>query len=400
MTTFERLLGKADQCVKCGLCLPHCPTYRLNRNEGDSPRGRISLIQAWVGGQVESVALEQHLDRCLGCRACESICPSGVKYGELIDGIRAADPRSESLLKSLLLGMATSLPYLPATEKLLRLHQKSGLAGLVSRIGPSKIRRLQNLLSPLEATPQLLPLYPAMNQRLARVGLFTGCVGRVTERRALDAAIRVLNRIGVEVVIPPQQRCCGALHLHAGDPETAKKLAGINREAFGQQPLDSVLYLASGCGIQLADYSTIGGPLDSQAMEISEFLNTRHWPPELTVTPLNRRILVHTPCSMRHVLKGGDAPLNLLQRIPGIKLEAMPDMGCCGAAGSYVVSQPGMADALRQRTLDMIWERNPEILITSNTGCALHLTSGLRKEGLLIETMHPVQLLDRQMGLK
>ena len=142
----ELLMREADRCVKCGLCLPHCPTYRLNRDEGDSPRGRISLIQAWATGAVADKASQIHLDRCLGCRACESACPSGVRYGELIDGIRAADHRSESLWRRSLLALAAGLPYAGATEKLLRIHQRSGLAGVVRVVGPARVRRLQNLL--------------------------------------------------------------------------------------------------------------------------------------------------------------------------------------------------------------------------------------------------------------
>jgi len=204
-----------NTCVQCGLCLPHCPTYRLNLDEGDSPRGRISLIQAWVGVDIASRASQIHLDRCLGCLACESACPSGVRYGELIDGIRALDHRSESLLRSILLKMASELPYREITGKLLRLLQRSGLFGL-AKWGPARVRRLYNLLPNLDAVPPLEPIYPAVFNRQARVGLFTGCVARITERSALDAAIRVLNHLGMEVVVPPLQRCCGAMHQGEG----------------------------------------------------------------------------------------------------------------------------------------------------------------------------------------
>ena len=396
MPTPQQLLQEADRCVKCGLCLPHCPTYRLNLDEGDSPRGRISLIQAWVGVDIASRASQIHLDRCLGCLACESACPSGVRYGELIDGIRALDHRSESLLRGILLKMGSGLPYREITGKLLHLLQRSGLFGL-ARWGPARVRRLYNLLPNLDAVPPLEPIYPAVFNRQARVGLFTGCVARITERSALDAAIRVLNHLGVEVIVPQQQRCCGAMHLHSGDTSAAEHLADINRRAFGAQPLDAVLYLASGCGAQLADYGKLGGMLNAPCMEISRYLNTIDWPETLEISPLNRRVLVHSPCSLRHTLKGEKEPEKLLGRIPGIELTHMPDVGCCGAAGSYLISQPSMADALRRRTLDAVWGSNPEILVTSNTGCALHMAAGLREDGLLVEVVHPIELLDRQI---
>jgi glycolate oxidase iron-sulfur subunit len=396
MTTPQQLLQEADRCVKCGLCLPHCPTYRLNLDEGDSPRGRISLIQAWVGSGVASRALHQHLDRCLGCLACESACPSGVRYGELIDGARALDHRSESLWRGILLKMASGLPYRESTGKLLQLLQRSGLTRL-ARWGPGELRRLSNLLPALGSAAPLKPRYPATGSRRASVGLFTGCVARITERSAMDAAIRVLNLLGIDVVVPPGQRCCGAMHLHSGDTRTAEHLADINRQAFGTEPLDAVLYLASGCGAQLEDYGRFGGTLNAPCLEISRYLDTIDWPDTLEISPLDRRVLVHGPCSLRHTLKGEKSPGKLLARIPSIELTLMPDVGCCGAAGSYLVSQPAMADAVRRRTLDAVWDKNPEILVTSNTGCALHIAAGLREDGLLVEVMHPIELIDRQI---
>ena len=392
----QLLLREADRCVKCGLCLPHCPTYGLTRNEGDSPRGRISLVQARCSGELDDAALERHLERCLCCRACEAACPSGVRYGRIIDGARAIRPASSGIgQRTLLAGLRH--PGLAALgHRLVHLYQRLGLHRLFRKQGSSRFRRLNQLLPRLPAPARWRTLYPVDRPR-RRVGLFTGCIGRVTDRSGLEAAILVLNRLGIEVLVPPDQVCCGALHQHHGDPQGAARLAAINREAFAAEKLDSIVYLASGCGAQLAAYPQLEVQLAAPVEEICHYLSRRGLIEELAFTPLRRRLALHTPCSLRYPLKGGEAVKRLLQRIPDSKLFTLPEEGCCGAAGSYLLTQPQLADSLRETVLNGLPQEEGEILLTSNTGCAMHLAAGLRQAGRNVEVLHPIELIARQL---
>jgi len=379
------LIDEADRCVKCGLCLPHCPTYRATRDEGDSPRGRIALIQALASGELSGHRLQRHLDRCLDCRLCESACPSGVRYGDLIDGARREQPPGGIRRRLLWWGIST-LPYWPATAATLHLYQRSGLQRLVSRLGGARMRRLNQLLQPLPVPVRWQQIYPAVGKPRGRIGLFTGCVGRITEQQALQATIRLLNRLGIEVRIPPDQGCCGALHQHNGYPQQARRLGDNNRKAFSHRQLDAILYLASGCSDQLT--ATPG--LDVPVMAVSDYLQRLDWPFQLQ--PLTERVLLHIPCSMR-TTDAIDNVTGLLRRIPDIDLATLPADSCCGAAGSYLLTQPVMADRLRNQLLQPLQQIDgPAILVTSNTGCAMHLAAGSQ-----LQLMHPVQLIERQL---
>jgi len=393
----EQLLSEADRCVKCGLCLPHCPTYRLTRDEGDSPRGRIALIQAQFSGRLEGPRLTRHLERCLGCRACEAACPSGVRYGMLIDSARSLKPGASRIGRLALLKAVSNLHLVKWNHWLVRLYQRSGLRRLMRLTGGRGVRRLDDLLPVLPAPAVWKSIYPARGHSRGRVGLFIGCISRVTDRNALDAAIRVFNMMGIDVVIPATQVCCGALHRHNGDPRTAANLAETNRQAFGGQPLDAIVYLASGCGIQLADYQHLGGALTAPVQEICHYLRSLGLTDGVVFSPSGQRVSLHTPCSLRYPLKGGDAARELLQLIPEIKLQILPDSGCCGAAGSYLLTQPEMADSLRQSTLGEVAAEKADILLTSNTGCAMHLAAGLRQAGAATEVLHPIELIARQL---
>ena len=393
----KQILTEADRCVKCGLCLPHCPTYRLTRDEGDSPRGRVSLMQALVSGSLESPGLYRHLDRCLGCLACESACPSGVKYGTLIDAVRALQPDRISWFRRYRLHLISRLPYLKGSRSLLRLYQQSGLRRSMRKLGGSGFRRLDDLLPALAKNSRLVPLYRPNNTARGRVALFTGCIGQITDRPALLAAVRLLTRIGFEVCVPAKQTCCGALHQHNGEPAVARRLAAANRRAFNALELDAIVHVASGCGVQLLEYERLGEKLNAPVKDICTFLTATGLVEELRFSALERRVLLHHPCSSRRIPGAADGAARLLDRIPGIELQALPDTSCCGAAGSYLLLQPEMADRLRQGVVDQVGQHACDILATSNTGCALHLAAGLRAPNHGVEVMHPVQLLARQL---
>ncbi len=402
--TPQQILTEADRCVKCGFCLPHCPTYRHTLDEGESPRGRIALIQGWVSGRLEdSVKLQGHLDRCLACRACETACPSAVHYGRLIDGARELEQQRLGFLRRTLraaaLGLITRRWSLRLASGLLRLLGRKGVATLLRLSGLPSLRRAVNLAPALPRPTRWCRRYTAATPVLGRVGLFTGCISRITDQAALLAAVRILNRLGREVVVPPQQGCCGAMHLHAGDPDVASRLAQHNRRAFAGAELEAIVGIASGCTAQLMEYPHL---LDKEGLpapvqDISAFLTDLPWPEGLQLKPLPKRVAVHDPCSLRNVLKMADAPYRLLRKIPDIELVALPGNAlCCGAAGAYLLTQPDMADALRADKLTALGEDPPDILVTSNTGCALHLAAGIRASGLAVEVLHPVQLLERQ----
>lgn len=416
-------LQETDLCVLCGMCLPYCPTFGLTADEGESPRGRLSLMQAFARGQLEpDAALLGHLDRCLVCRACERACPSGVPYGKLIDEARAllgpgqlAGREHPAALRHLLEAVTDKPGRLRPLAKNLRLYQKSGAQWLARHSGLLKGLQLDGLEAMLPAVPapQLFEgYYPSTHARHGEgqfgdgqrgkeqhgeLALFTGCLSEILDVEVLQATIRLLNRLGYAVHVPPDQGCCGALHQHNGDPVTARTLAEQNRTAFAPLRVEAVIGTASGCTAQLFGYAQQWGEdsaLPAPVQDITAFLAAIDWPDTVAVRPLQARVAVHEPCSSRNVLRDAGASARLLARIPGLEQTALPSQAqCCGAAGSYLITQPDNARALRQPLLDALDRQPADILVSHNLGCALHLANGL--EG--VRVVHPVVLLAEQV---
>lgn len=354
MNDLSALIRDADRCVKCGLCLPHCPTYRLTADESESPRGRIALIEAWAKGALpDSEQLQSHIDRCLLCRACERMCPAQVPYASLVDRFRAATR--------------------PPRRKLISQGVRFGLGAL------SSFSRLQ-------------PFYPAQGAQRAEVMLFTGCTGTALDMATVRDALFVLNRLGVTVRIPEQQTCCGALDQHGGNAARARESIHENLAAFGGEV--PVVYLASGCGAFLKDYGQYaegGGDVAARATEFCAYLARLTATEQIRWHPVPKRVALHTPCTLR----GGEAATeSLLRQIPEISLTRLEWSECCGAAGSYVLEHPRLARQLREPLLERIRAAKPDILVTSNIGCALHLRSGLKG----VEVIHSATLLARSLG--
>lgn len=398
-------LNAADLCVKCGLCLPHCPTYGQTQHEGDSPRGRISLMQGLATGALTvTPKLEAHLDGCLSCRACERVCPAKVPYGELIDAGRAllATRKPERTRFTKLAGaLLTSSIGLRTLQLLLWLYRSSGMQRLVRGSGLLRgtLARLESLI-PVRHR-KTLPMPPTVTQT-ETISLFSGCVGRLVDDETQRSLQRLFEHMGYRVDTPGGQGCCGAIHEHAGLPDDAQRSVARNIEAFGASTC--VVHSASGCGATLIDYARIaadqraGAAFTAKLDDACKALQHR-WPETLKLLPLKARIAVHLPCTQRNVLGNTEAILALLRRIPGIELvELDATHQCCGAAGTYFVTQPQMADQLLQRKLDGAAAVQPDYIVSTNVGCSLHIAGGLRRQGgKAPEVLHPATLLARQL---
>lgn len=394
------LLSDAQRCVKCGLCLPYCPTYNKTGNENESPRGRIALVQAWAGHSLPaSPKLVAHIDNCLLCRTCERVCPAKVPYGRLIDRFRGQIGPSERhpVALKLLLGIVHKRTLNTAAQRGLGLYHR--VAGVV---GGSLARWLK-----LDAIERLLPaagrrrearkkLYRTTQRVKGDVGLFKGCLGELLQPETIDAAIAVLNHAGYNVHLPAGQTCCGALDLHRGAVDAAEKLARENVRAFGDVALDAVVTIASGCGSVLQEYEHAG--FAGKIVDISRFLVQQGALAEIRLAPLSARVVLHSPCSLKNVMRQEQGALQLLEMIPEVQLITLPDdCHCCGSAGSYMLEHPEMARALLDDLLAEVCSRQPDFLVTSNIGCAVHIAAAVKERGLAMQVLHPVTLINRRI---
>lgn len=406
------LLALADQCVKCGYCLPHCPTFRAAGDEAESPRGRIALIQGWLAGALAADAgggpgarTAAHLAHCLECLACEPVCPSLVQFGTLMDGARAVQmarrPRWQRAWWRLRLALLTQPRWLPLLAAAAALYRRLGLAALVRRWERGRWPRLRALdrLIPalgwprrLRATgvrpgslPEPVPGAPASAAPAAQVRLFRGCIARAAQQPAERAAIAVLERLGWAVAIPPTQGCCGAMHRHNGLPASADALVQENARALAG---GASVGLASACVAELRRHGGI------DVLELCQFLDRADWPAALSLAPLARTIAVHEPCSQRNQLRDSTSVYRLLSRIPTARIIPLADNAfCCGAAGTYLLEQPRRAEALVAAKVAALRAARPDLVVTTNTGCALHLAAAIRAAGLDCPVLHPVQVI-------
>ena len=357
--------------------------------------------------------LESHLARCLGCRACEKACPSYVAYGKSLDTARAIINRTRTAPAPAATKAVNLLHWLVEKPgrtrtlgRILRLYQRSGLQSVLRASGALRLFGFAGLDADLARIQSELPpaeVYPARNNTRGRVAIFTGCLADVTEQQTLAATIRLLNHAGYEVRRPPDQGCCGAMHLHDGRPEIAAELMRRNIEAFAGST-DVIVGVASGCTATMNEYAKYledGGTaaaFSARVMDINQFIAQMPWPPDLSFRPLAKRIAVHDPCTMTNVLRQEDKPYALLARIPGAEIFPLPENSlCCGAAGTYHLSQEPLARRLRAPKIAHLKRLAPDILVTSNSGCAMYLAAGLREAGLAIEVIHPVVLIEKQL---
>jgi len=405
-----------QECVHCGLCTASCPTYIETCDENDSPRGRIYLMRAVADGRLEmGPGVREHLELCLDCRACESACPSGVQYGKMIEPFKIALQKSatgrekSSLLQRLILHHL--FPY-PGRVKVAlapaRLLQRMGLLDWAERIGltrllPPTLRRMQAMLPKLSRSGGRLPeVLPPIGPKRARVALFLGCVADAMFPETNAATVRVLQENGCEVVIPPRQVCCGAIHYHSGVEGPALLLARQNVAAFLAAGVDAIIVNAAGCGAMLKDYAHIL-PADihddatrfvAKVKDISEFLVALGPIPPRNAIPL--KVAYHDACHLCHGQQIRSQPRALLSMIPGLELVPLEESEiCCGAAGTYNLSQPEMSERLGRRKMDHIEATGARMVVTGNVGCILQIARKVKERNSQIKVAHPIDLLDR-----
>jgi glycolate oxidase iron-sulfur subunit len=403
------LYARTLDCVHCGLCLQACPTYRETGRELSSPRGRIYLMRGVAEGRIPLAgvaAREMYL--CLGCRACETACPSGVRYGELLEEARAAVERTGSrrglarrLEWAALRGLVPHRARLRAAVSLLGFVQRLHLDRLVLPFLPRGLRERHRLLPRIPARDERVPLArltPAAGERRGRVALLEGCIVPELFGRVNRATVRVLARNGFDVLVPAAQACCGALQAHAGDADTARALLRRNLAAFSDPAIDAVVTNSAGCGAHLRGAGHWlpgeGDALAGRVRDVCELLaSVGLRAPEGRVPA---RVCYDDPCHLLHGQKVKDAPRKLLAGIPGIELVPHHDpAACCGAAGIYNLTHPEMSQAVLARKLDSLAAADPDVVASGNPGCLMQIEAGATARGLRFRTAHPVELLDR-----
>jgi glycolate oxidase iron-sulfur subunit len=393
-----------NNCIHCGFCLPACPTYIATGQELESPRGRLHLISALLEGRIEATDRTLgHLDLCLQCRACETACPSAVPYGRIMEDARASLLVSPEAAPSAWKWRARLLRHVLARRGRLRMalglgrfYSRTGLQrlarGPLGRVLPQRLRRLEAAAPVLRDAPfrdtGTLAAAPGPGAPSARVALLLGCIHGELYPRMHAATVRVLAHTGAEVVAPPQQVCCGALHAHAGDAETARALARRNIAAFESAEVDAVIVNAAGCGAAMKEYGRLlrhdpawaerAEAFSSKVSDVLEYVASVDFAHDLGA--VERTVTLQDACHLAHAQGIREAPRAILEAIPGVELreQATPDR-CCGSAGLYALAQREMSSRVLAAKMADIDATDAEEVCTSNPGCTLQIETGVRQ---------------------
>ncbi len=407
-----------NKCVRCGLCLPTCPTYIETMTETSGPRGRISLIKAVAEERLDllSPGFVHQMSECLDCRACEAVCPSGVQYGQLVEAARseiakAQAPQRPALVRFFrwltLKVLFGNLAFMRIAAVLLRFYQQSGLRTLARKSGILRLMHLeeQEALAPAISRKFFVPRnqrYTPQQQRFT-VLLHAGCVMHVAFAHVDEATVRVLQRNGCTVLAPSAQGCCGAIAVHAGEMDFGRELAKRNIAAFENSGADYYIINAAGCGSTLKEYGHLlhddpkwadrAAHFSSRVRDVLEFLDEIGLSPDMG--HVDTVVTYQDACHLAHAQRITAAPRRLLSQVPGLRLIEMNESSiCCGSAGIYHVTQPEMAHRLGERKADNVAATHAQVVTTANPGCALQMTANLREKNSPIRVMHVIELLD------
>ena len=400
-----------DACVHCGFCLQACPTYLTLEDENDSPRGRIVLMRSLLEGTLTPTneSVETHIARCLGCRACETVCPSGVPYGHLLEATRATLARHRPIprIARTILAVFSRRSLLSLAMFGGRVMRATGMARLMSRL-PGRIGFAMAMLSSTgrasgERDGRVEPYLTRGNGTRGNVALLTGCVMDGLFAGANAATERTLVVNDYIVTRPDQQVCCGALHAHAGDDEGARELARANVAAFERELCDYICVNAAGCGAMMKEYGRLladdpewrdrAEAVSAKVRDVSELLSAAG-PKRGGSVPL--RVAYDAPCHLLHAQRISSPPLDVFRAIPDLELVPLVESDvCCGSAGIYNLVEPETSNVVLDRKLENIENAKADVVATGNPGCMMQIGAGLVRAGSRTTTVHPVELLDR-----
>jgi glycolate oxidase iron-sulfur subunit len=408
-----------QQCMHCGMCLPACPTYVETLNERSSPRGRIAMMRAIGDGRLElSRLFAEEMYFCLGCLACQTACPAGVDYAQLFEHARAEVERQGALdtpkrmrIRSWTLQWLFIRPArLQRLARLLRLYQRSGLESLVRgagllRLMPKSLRELEPLTPRISRhfTREYYERLPNPSQAKYKVALLSGCVQDIAFAETNADTIHALQVNHCEVVLPTDQVCCGSLHAHNGDLESARQLARQNIDAFDPELLDAIIVNAGGCGSHIKHYDQLLAN-DAQYAERAKIWSAKMKDIHQFLAEVGFRkpeancgfsqVTYHESCHLKHGLQVSEAPREILRAIPGLELVELTEADwCCGSAGIYNITQPEMSMKLLERKMGHVRATGVEVVATGNPGCAIQIEHGGRRAGAPLHVVHPISLL-------
>ena len=422
--TLEDAPGYEDvlQCMRCGFCLPTCPTFVLTGRERSSPRGRVALARAVAEGKLSfGKAMKEEAYFCLDCRACTTACPSGVKAGEVMEVCRSQVhqqqplPKWQAGFRNFILQKMLPSPDLLETSMLpARLYQKLSIQWLVRnsqvlKLGPEWVNKAEAMIPELHPPlrPQLPDVVPAVGEQRGRVAFFLGCIMTLMYAEVSRQTVRILAHQGFEVVTPKAQKCCGAPHLNEGDRDTARSLAQHNLDLFMDLEVDAIVTDCAGCGAVLKEYEELleeSGEHEklttfrSKIKDVSEFLIEQGLRTE-GLKPVEQIVTYHEPCHLCHAQGISEQPRELIKAIPGIDYRELNEASwCCGSAATFSLKYTDESQQILDRKLENVRATGADLLVTANPGCHLQLAWGLKKAGLPQKVVHITELLGMATG--